>query len=112
MNVLTVDRCVDGERQPKLGHPAGDIELLLGGAGIGADPLRVLGIDVLEGDLDVIEPAFGQLFFILSGFAGIVTGARVRRGRVGGGLHPTFVLRQASGGLRLILSCGEIGLDQ
>ena len=32
-----------------------------GGAGIGADPLGVLGVDVLERDLDVIEPALGEI---------------------------------------------------
>ena len=61
VDVLAMDRRVDGERQAKLGHPAGDVELLLRGAGIGADPLGVLGIDVLERDLDVIEPALGEV---------------------------------------------------
>jgi hypothetical protein len=48
VNILSMDGRVDGERQPELGDPTGDIELLLRGAGIGADPLGVLGIDVLE----------------------------------------------------------------
>ena len=47
--------------QPELGHPAGDVELLLRGAGIGADPLGILGIDVLERDLHVVEAALGEV---------------------------------------------------
>ena len=61
VDVLAVDGRVDGQRQPELGHPAGDVELLLRGAGIGADPLGVLGIDVLERDLDVVEAALGEV---------------------------------------------------
>lgn len=61
VDVLAVDRGVDGERQPKLGDPAGDIELLLRRARIGADPLGIHCIDVLEGDLDVIQAALGEV---------------------------------------------------
>ena len=61
VDVLAMDRRVDGERQTKLGHPAGDVELLGGGAGIGADPFGVLSVDVLERDLHVIEPALGEV---------------------------------------------------
>ena len=57
-----MDRRVDGERQAELGHPAGDLQLLRGGAGIGADPFGVLGVDVLERDLDVVEPALDEVF--------------------------------------------------
>ena len=62
MDVLPVDRGVDGERQAELRHPTGDVELLLRGAWIGADALGVLRVDVLEGDLHVIEATLDQLF--------------------------------------------------
>jgi len=62
VDVLAVDGRVDGQRQAKLGYPAGDVELFLRRAGISADPLGILGIDVLERDLDVIEPALGEVF--------------------------------------------------
>ena len=62
VNVLPVDRRVDGERQAELRHPTGDVELLLRGTWIGADALGVLRIDVLEGDLHVIEATLDQLF--------------------------------------------------
>ena len=61
VDVLAMDGGVDGQRKPELGHPAGDVELLLRGAGIGADPLGVLGVDVLERDLHVIEAALGEV---------------------------------------------------
>jgi hypothetical protein len=62
VDVLAVDRSIDGERQPEFGNPTSDIELLLRGARIGADPLGVLGVDVLERDLDVVEPALDEVF--------------------------------------------------
>ncbi len=61
VDVLAVDGRVDGEGKAHLDDPAGDVELLLGGAGIGADPLGVLGVDVLERDLNVVEPAFDEV---------------------------------------------------
>ena len=45
----------------ELGHPAGDVELLLRGARIGADPLGIRGIDVLDRDLHVVEAALGEV---------------------------------------------------
>ena len=55
VDVVPVDRRVDGERQTKFRHPACDFELLCEALGIGADALGVLLIHVLEGDLHVIE---------------------------------------------------------
>ncbi len=61
VDVLAVYGGVDGQRQPELRHPAGNVELLLGRARIGADPLGVFRVDVLERDLDVIEAALGEV---------------------------------------------------
>ena len=61
MNVLAMDRRIYGERQPKLRHPMGTVELLLRGSGIGADALGIVGIHILKRDLHVIEAALDEL---------------------------------------------------
>jgi hypothetical protein len=55
VDVVPVDRRVDGERQAELADPARDFELLREALGIGADALCILLIHVLEGDLHMIE---------------------------------------------------------
>ena len=64
IDVVAMDRRVDGQRHAELAHPAGHFLLLGAAALVAADAVGILGlrVDVLNGDLHVVEAARLQLF--------------------------------------------------
>ena len=57
VDVLAVDRGVEGERQAELAHPAGDLQLLGVAARVVGDAVGVGGVRVLDRDLHMVEAA-------------------------------------------------------
>ena len=63
MDVVAMDRRVDGQRHAELAHPAGHFLLLGAAALVAADAVGVLGrrVDVLDRDLHVVEAGLFEL---------------------------------------------------
>ena len=87
VDVLAVDRRVERQRQADLLHPAGDLALFRRAALVGGDAVGVLGVDVLDRELHVIEAALGeagQPLLRQQHAGGDEVGVEAR---LGGGLH-------------------------
>ena len=67
VDVLAMDRRVDGERQAERAHPAGRFQLLGVAIAIVGDAVGVGGIGGLDRDLHVVEAMLGQLVQPLAG---------------------------------------------
>ncbi len=61
VDVLAVHRRVERQRQAEFLHPAGDFALLGAAALVGGDAVGVLGVDVLDRELHVVEAVVAQL---------------------------------------------------